>query len=151
MDIIPFFHVKKRTLLAIAGCVWLLAGFNVERLGVLSYQCLETIHWYHSLMSAAVFGAFGFLFFKMSFKHTKRIQGYLEPTKPFWNFFDLKAYCIMALMMGGGIWLRSSGLVPNTFIAVFYTGLGLALALAGGVFFAMFGRYSKMEKTKEEA
>lgn len=33
-----FFHVKKHTLLVIAGCVWLAAGFNVARLGVLSYM-----------------------------------------------------------------------------------------------------------------
>ena len=32
------FHVKKRTLLLIAGVVWLIAGFNVARLGVLSYR-----------------------------------------------------------------------------------------------------------------
>lgn len=102
------FHVKKRTLLAIAGCVWLLAGVNVKRLGVLSYQCMDIIKWYHILLSAAVFGAFGTMFFKMSFKHQKRIHGYAEPTRPFWNFFDLKAYFIMAFMMGGGIWLRSS-------------------------------------------
>ena len=30
------FYVKKRTLLLIAGIVWLIAGFNVARLGVLS-------------------------------------------------------------------------------------------------------------------
>ncbi|MDY3790958.1 MAG: hypothetical protein SOZ56_00615 [Oscillospiraceae bacterium] len=47
----------------------------------------------------------------------------------------------MAFMMGGGIWLRLSGLVPNTFIAVFYTGLELALALAGVIFWIMFARY----------
>jgi len=29
-----FFHVKKRSLLAIAGCVWLIAGINVARLGI---------------------------------------------------------------------------------------------------------------------
>ena len=28
------FHVKKRTLLLIAGIVWLIAGFNVARLGL---------------------------------------------------------------------------------------------------------------------
>lgn len=151
MDKAPFFHVKKRTLLAIAGCVWILAGFNVARLGVLSYAQMKMIYWYHFLLSVVVFGLFGLMFFKMSFKHTKRIHGYLEPTRPFWHFFDLKAYCIMAFMMGGGIWLRSSGLVPNTFIAVFYTGLGLALALAGVIFWVMFVRYPKMEKAKEEA
>ena len=43
MESRPHFHVKKRTLLAIAGCVWLLAGFNVARLGVISYGALPHI------------------------------------------------------------------------------------------------------------
>lgn len=34
------FHVKKQTLLAVAGCVWMIAGFNVARLGILSYRNL---------------------------------------------------------------------------------------------------------------
>lgn len=45
------------------------------------------------------------------------------------------------LGIAGSVWLRSSGLVPDTFIAVFYTGLGLALALAGVVFWVMFAKY----------
>lgn len=137
----PFHHVKKRTLLAIAGCVWLIAGFNVARLGILAYMNME-ITFVHILISLAVFCAFGFMFYKMSMKHTRRIKGYAEPTRPFWNFFDLKAYCIMAFMMGGGIWLRYSGLVPEVFIAVFYTGLGCALAGAGVLFWVMFFRYN---------
>lgn len=67
-------------------------------------------------------------------KHTRRIQNYQETYRPVWHFFDLKAYLIMAVMMGGGIWLRYSGLAPDIFIAVFYTGLGCALALAGILF-----------------
>lgn len=46
-------------------------------------------------------------------------------------FFDTKGYIIMAIMMGGGIALRMSGALPDWFIAFFYTGLGLALLLAG--------------------
>lgn len=42
----------------------------------------------------------------------------------------------MAVMMGGGIALRSFGLVPPWFIAFFYTGLGVALAFAGITFLA---------------
>ena len=137
----PFHHVKKRTLLAIAGCVWLIAGFNVARLGILSYMNMQ-ITFVHILISLAVFCAFGFMFYKMSMKHNRRIKGYAEPTRPFWNFFDLKSYCIMAFMMGGGIWLRYSGLVPEVFIAVFYTGLGCALAGAGVLFWVMFFRYN---------
>ena len=32
------FCVRKRTLLLIAGIVWMIAGFNVARLGVMSYM-----------------------------------------------------------------------------------------------------------------
>ena len=39
------FCVKKKTLLLIAGIVWMIAGFNVARLGVLSYLNIERT-WY---------------------------------------------------------------------------------------------------------
>lgn len=132
------FHVKKRTLLAVAGCVWMIAGFNVARLGILSYRKLLSVSVIHILLSVLVFGVFGLMFYKMSIKHTKRIKGYKEEFRPIWHFFDIKAYCIMVVMMGGGIWLRSSGLVPDVFIAVFYTGLGCALTLAGILFWVTY-------------
>ena len=52
----------------------------------------------------------------------------------------------MAAMMGGGIWLGASGLVPEAFIAVFYSGLGCALSLAGVLFWIMFLLFPKQEK-----
>ncbi len=42
----------------------------------------------------------------------------------------------MAVMITGGIVLRVSGLAPEHFIAVFYSGLGMSLLLAG----ILFGR-----------
>ena len=71
-------------------------------------------------------------------REMKRIKGYEEEFRPVWHFFDLKSYIIMAVMICGGIWLRASGLAPDVFIAVFYTGLGCALALAGVLFWIMF-------------
>ena len=41
-----FFHVKKRTLLAIAGCVWIIAGFNVARLGS-TFVCEKNIAFFN--------------------------------------------------------------------------------------------------------
>ena len=143
----PVFHVKKRTLLAVAGCVWLMAGINVARLGILSYGKLPQIQVLHLLLSMAVFCAFGLMFFKMSIKHSRRIKGYEEEFRPVWHFFDLKSYLIMAVMMGGGIWLRSSGLAPDVFIAVFYTGLGCALALAGVLFWILFFTFREKRNT----
>lgn len=57
------FKVKKRTLLLIAGIVWLIAGFNVARLGVLSYLVIER-QWFMYLLSVVVFVAFGMMFLK---------------------------------------------------------------------------------------
>ena len=136
------FHVKKRTLLLIAGMVWLIAGINVARLGVLSYFVIES-QWYLYLFSMVVFMLFGTMFFKMSQKHTRRIMKY-EDFKPFWNFFDLKAYIIMACMMGVGIGFRATGIFPDIFVAFFYSGLGCALALAGVVFFRNYLCYTKL-------
>lgn len=112
------FRVKKRTLLLIAGIVWLTAGINVARLGVLSYLSIEQ-RWYWYLLSIVIFLLFGAMFFRMSQKHTKRIIGYEDERQLFLRFFDLKAYIIMAIMMGGGIGLRAAGVFPDQFVAFF--------------------------------
>lgn len=136
------FNVKKRTLLLIAGIVWLMAGFNVARLGVLSYAVIEK-RWYLYVLSAVVFVLFGRMFFKMSKKHTKRIIGY-EEYRPFWHFFDVKAYLMMACMMSGGIGFRAAGIFPDIFVAFFYSGLGCALALAGVLFVKNYLCYDRL-------
>lgn len=142
------FYVKKRTLLLIAGVVWLLAGFNVARLGVLSYRAIDR-DGYLYLLTAAVFLLFGTMFYKMSKKHTRRIVGY-ESERPFWHFFDAKAYLIMACMMGGGIGLRAAGVFPERFVAFFYSGVGCALAAAGVLFAGNYLRYDQLTEKEQE-
>ncbi len=142
------FCVGKRNLLLIAGIVWMIAGFNVARLGVLSYLNIDR-KWYLYLMSVLVFVLFGLMFFKMSCKHTERILGY-EDYRPFWNFFDVKAYIIMTCMMSGGIGFRAAGVFPEIFVAFFYSGLGMALALAGVLFTRNFLLYEKLIKKEQE-
>lgn len=127
----------------IAGIVWLIAGFNVARLGILSYLEMAP-QWYLFLLTIAVFSLFGTMFYKMSQKHTKRIMGY-EEYRPFCHFFDLKAYIIMVCMMGGGIGLRAAGVFTDIFISFFYSGLGCALALAGVIFIKNYIGYEKLK------
>lgn len=127
--------VKKNTLLLLACLVWIIAGFNIVRIGFLAYSAYLSI--FNILLSGIIFGIFQKLIFSpLVKKHTKRILGYPENYKFFWNFFDLKAFIIMAVMITGGIVLRVSGLAPEHFIAVFYSGLGMSLLLAG----ILFGR-----------
>ena len=58
----------------------------------------------------------------------------------FLKSFDVKSFIIMAVMMTAGIWLRSSGVAPDRFIAFFYTGLGASLLLAGLLFACSFAK-----------
>ncbi len=127
--------VKKNTLLLIACIVWTVAGFNIVRIGFLAYPAFLSV--FNIVLSVIVFCVFQkFIFGPLVKKHTGRIMGYSEAYRYFWNFFDLKAFIIMAVMMSGGIYLRVSGLAPERFIAVFYSGLGVSLLLAG----ILFGR-----------
>ncbi|SDB15871.1 hypothetical protein SAMN02910293_00800 [Streptococcus henryi] len=138
MEKSSFWLVKKKNLLALAGTVWLIAGFNVTRMGLVAYSSLKQVTLVSLLLSILVFLAFGSMFYKMTFKHARRISDYKEARRPFWQFFDLKSYLIMIVMMTGGILFRRSGLVPSSFIAFFYTGLGLALALARLLFWIFY-------------
>ena len=135
--------VKRSTLLLLACLVWCIAGFNVLRIGILAYPAYVTAG--NILLSALVFFVFQkFVFRRLVHKHTARITGYVEERQFFLKFFDGKAFAIMAFMMSGGIGLRASGIAPERFIAVFYSGLGGALLLAG----ILFGlRYVKTLQT----
>lgn len=131
--------VKRETLLLLACLVWSAAGVNILRIGLQSYKGYAT--GLNLLLSAAVFAVFQvFVFGRLVGKHTRRIQGYGEERQFFLKFFDAKAFAIMAVMMGGGIGIRVSGLAPERFIAVFYSGLGASLLLAGLLFGRNYGR-----------
>lgn len=131
--------VKRNTLLLLACLVWSTAGFNILRIGLMSYPAHRSVR--NFLLSAVVFAVFQvFIFGKLVKKHTARISGYEEERHFFLKFFDKKAFAIMAVMMSGGIGLRASGLAPEQFIAVFYTGLGASLLLAGLLFGCNWGK-----------
>lgn len=125
--------VKKHHLLFFACIVWMIAGFNVLKIGIESYNEYRTILNYG--LTILVFLIFWFMvFYKLTVKHTTRIQGYEEEKQFFYKFFDLKSFFIMAFMISFGIIIRTFHLFPERFIAVFYTGLGAALFLAGVLF-----------------
>ena len=131
--------VQKNTLLLIACLVWGAAGFNILKIGLLAYpNYLQPLNYALSLL---VFAIFQFLIFgKLVKKHTQRINGYVEEKQFFLKFFDVKSFIIMAFMMTFGIVLRATNIAPEQFIAVFYTGLGSALTLAGLLFGYQFAK-----------
>lgn len=132
--------VKKRYLLLIASLVWLFAGLKVLSLGLEAYKTNFTA--LNVLLSLTVFIVFWLMVFnRLVNKHTVRIKAYTEEKRYFWNFFDLKSFIIMAIMMTGGILIRKYSLLGVNFIAFFYTGIGAALSLAGLKFMYNFIKY----------
>ena len=131
--------VKRNTLLLLACLVWSAAGFNILRIGLIAYP--PYLSALNLLLSVLVFAVFQiFIFGKLVNKHAARIRSYPDERHFFLKFFDGKAFAIMAVMMSGGIGLRASGLAPERFIAVFYTGLGASLLLAGILFGRNYGK-----------
>lgn len=140
-------HVAPRTLLLFACLVWTAAGVNILRLGLLVYP--GHVGWMNLALTAVVFTVFGLaIFAPLVRKHSDRIEGYGDARQWFWMFFDGRSFVIMAVMMGGGIALRASGLAPEVFIDVFYTGLGAALALAGLGFGFRFCRCAAVRRSE---
>ena len=124
--------VSTDKLLLVAGIVWLIAGANIVNIGLSAF--LDETGWLFWVLiggTLLIFVLFHiFVFTKMVGKHASRIRGYEEDKTHLFKFFDKKGYIMMAIVMGGGIALRASGVVPEWFIAFFYTGLGAALAVA---------------------
>lgn len=109
--------ISKTTLLLLARIVWLFAGFNVLRIGIITYSAyLSFINYLLSLLVFSVFQLF--IFSKLVLKHTARINAYTEK-QFFLKFFDLNSFITMAFMMSLGIWLCGCVIVSDHFFTVF--------------------------------
>ena len=126
--------VKKNTLLLLVCLIWLVAGFNVLKIGLTTYPGYATV--INVILSIVVFCVFQkFIFGKLVNKHSTRINSYSDEEKYFFlMFFDVKSFIIIAVIMAGGILIRKFNLLPDWIIAFFYTGLGASLFLAGLLF-----------------
>ena len=134
--------IHKIKLLLIASIVWLIAGINVSIVGfkiLLPHTTPLNI-----LITFIVFVIFHVLIFsKMAKKHTRRILAYKDEKQSIFNFFDAKSYLIMGFMMTLGISVRAFNLLPDMYIGIFYSGLGLSLTIAGFGFLIHFIKASK--------
>ena len=123
--------ISTEKLLLVAGFVWIIAGGNIANIGI-GALTHDHLVWWVLVATLVIFVVFHMLVFqKLVKKHAERIRGFEEDKKHILHFLDKKCYVIMAIMMGGGIGLRASGILPEWFIAFFYTGLGAALTVAG--------------------
>lgn len=129
------YGVNRQILLIIAGTVWIIAGGNILRIGIVTW--MNNSHdWMFKIGEATiVFLLFFVLIFKrLYYKHTRRIEQKKGTRNCPFSFFDVKSWIIMIFMISLGITIRSFHLLPESFISVFYTGLSIALILTGILF-----------------
>lgn len=128
------YGVNRQTLLLTAGIVWLVAGANILRIGLITWFNSPRDLLFKVGEATVVFLLFFlFVFKKLYDKHTRRIEQKTDKSCPF-SFFDVKGWIIMTFMIALGITVREFHLLPNRFISVFYTGLSLALMFTGLLF-----------------
>lgn len=137
--------LRKNKLFIIAGIVWMFAGFMVLKTGInafINYNSILII-----ILACIIFALFHFLVFsKLVRKHEKRIIEHELLILPWYLFFDKKGYIIMICMISFGIVLRKSNLLPMQFFAFFYTGLGIALFIAGISFIILSIKHKNKHK-----
>ena len=123
------YGVNRQILLITAGTVWIIAGANILRIGIVTW--LNTSQdWMFKIGEATVVFL---LFFVLIFRRLYYKQKKEHRNCPF-SFFDVKSWIIMIFMISLGIIIRSFHLLPDSFISVFYTGLSIALILTGILF-----------------
>ena len=134
-------QVPKNRLVLIAGLVWCAAGAMVCMIGLPLEFGLAPSHLILVPLAGVIFLVFYFLVFsRLVRKHTGRIRTRPEDRLPIWQFFNASSWAVMAVMMGGGMALRLSHVMPDWTIAFFYSGLGLALLVCGVRFLGVFAR-----------
>ena len=131
--------VPTKALLLVAAIVWLFAGSFVVDVGI--HAATEPWDSNMAIGFAIVFALFFIMFLNICRKHIKRIKSYDDEMTGIIKFLDPPAYIVLAVMVGIGLSVRISDLVPESIIAFFYTGLGFALMMAAIVYIVTYLAY----------
>ena len=101
------FGVNKKILLYTAGCVWIFAGINILRIGIVTWLN-DTHYWLFKIGEATIVFLlfFNLVFKRLFYKHSERISRKNGKHCPF-SFFDVKGWIIMIFMIAFGITIRT--------------------------------------------
>ena len=129
---IPFYfdRMTHRHLYGLAALLWLIAGINVLRIGLVSWasepNILGSILW---LLGSLAFFC-GFIFRRVVRRNLSALAQREADSLRWYQCVTPSSWVIMVVMITLGITLRAFALVPQTFVTGFYTGLGLSLIVS---------------------
>lgn len=127
-----FVSANRKALFIIGGLLWAFAGTRIFTLGYSDlFRNSQNPFSYISVSIIVYLVFYNFIFSKMVSKHVRRIIDKAREKYCIFSFFDIKGYIIMAIMIAGGITIRSLGIVNPIYLGSFYIGLGGALGTSG--------------------
>lgn len=131
--------VHKKWLIFLSGLMW--SGVGVL-LNWFAYRWLPDFkHWQIvfaysiGILAGLIIAKFGFG--KLAVKNRNRILEYPKKVCAF-AFQRWEMYILIAVMMGMGIFMRTSGFIPKYLLAPVYIGIGLALFIGSFVYYKSF-------------
>jgi hypothetical protein len=132
--------VPVSLLLFLAGAVWIMVGTMLVYLAYTWLSAAEGINRLFFIVPGILLGLmvhhFGFL--KIVDKNLDRLLS-MKGKHCLFAFFPWRSYLIVAVMITMGSILRHSD-IPKQYLAILYTGIGLALALSSVRYLRVFWR-----------
>jgi hypothetical protein len=119
--------VPRRALFFIAAAVWLAAG------SMLLYRGGQSLHGNCLLFTGGIAAGllfFRFLFIRIATRHIVRIRSIAQPRPCLFSFLDWRGYGLTAVMISGGILVRTAGILPLPVLETLYVGMGTPLLLS---------------------
>jgi hypothetical protein len=128
--------VNKKVLIFLSGIMW--GGVGIL-LNWFAYSWLPGFKRWQIIFAYSLGTLAGIIIVKFGFgrlakKNCDRIMEYPERVCIF-AFQRWQMYFLIVVMMGMGIFMRSSGLIPKYLLAPMYVGIGLALFLGSFVYY----------------
>lgn len=123
-------RISRHNLLLVAAGAWLFAG------GMLmwrSFAYFKPVSGWPFLLIASFIGGLLFfwgMFLRISGKHIKRICEMKTERPCLFSFFNLRSYGLMAVMISGGVGLRTSHLIALPYLSLFYLFMSIPLLLS---------------------
>lgn len=139
--------VPKRYLMLIAGCVWTFAGGMLFGKGINMLMAYPNEIWWKLIICVPLgFIFYIFMFSKIFKKHSERILSIKHEKPCAFSFFNWKAYLMMGSMIGLGVFLRVSGIVPIRYLSLLYVTMGIPLSISAVMFFIYGVKYFQIPK-----
>lgn len=131
--------VNRKWLIMISGVMWSGVGLLLIRIATKWFAAFNSGQMTLALTTGPLLGLaiayFGFR--KLAKENAERILAYPQRVCVF-AFQRWQSYLLILVMMGMGIFMRTTSFIPRFLLAPMYIGIGLALFLASFVYYRSY-------------